>query len=94
MERSQKIPITAKKRLIRKQIDLHYQSSNQKLACTQTFGSAFLNRVRKTQNSRNEYDFLKMFDCFIDCHNSVNSDYASFVRIYSTVLQCSLSSLP
>ena len=80
MGRSQKIPITAKKRLIRKQIDLHYQSSNQTIASTQNYGSAFLKRVRKAQNSRNEFVFLKMFDCFIDCHNSVNSDYASFVR--------------
>ena len=39
-----------------KKIKRHYLSSNQKLASTQTIGSAFLGRVRKLQNSKYEQD--------------------------------------
>ena len=45
------MPSVAKKRLLRKKFKRHYLCSNQKLASTQTIGSAFLERVRKVQNS-------------------------------------------
>ena len=38
----EKLPSVAKKRLLRKKFKRHYLSSAQKLASTQTFGSAFL----------------------------------------------------
>ena len=50
----------AKKRLLLKKFKRHYLCSNQKLASTQTAGSAFLERVRKVQN----YECCKFF-CFL-----------------------------
>ena len=44
---AKKMPSIAKQRLIRKNYERHYLSSNQKLASTQTHGSAFLDRIRK-----------------------------------------------
>ena len=43
----------------------HFLCFNQKLASTQTIGSAFLERVRKVQNTKYEHDLLKTIDCFI-----------------------------
>ena len=40
------MPSVAKKKLLCKKFKRHYLCSNQKLASTQTFGSAFLERVR------------------------------------------------
>ena len=73
------MPSIAKKRLIRKKFKRHYLCSNQKLASTQTLGSAFLDKIQKIQNSKYEPDWFKIIDCFIDCHGSVHSDYVSFV---------------
>ena len=73
------MPSIAKKRLIRKKFKRLYLCSNQKLASTQTLGSAFLDRIRKIQNSKHESDLVKIIDCFIDCHGSVHSDCISFV---------------
>ena len=53
------MPSVAKKRLLRKKFKGHYLCSNQKLASTQTIGSALLKKVRKVQNSKYEHDFLK-----------------------------------
>ena len=57
-ERSRKKSV-AKKRLLRKKFKRHDLYSNQKLASTQTIGSAFLERVRKVQNLKNEHKLLK-----------------------------------
>ena len=73
------MPSIAKKRLIRKKFKRHYLFSNQKLAHTQILGSAFLDIVRKVQNSKYESDLFKIIDCFIDCHGSVHSNSVSFV---------------
>ena len=54
--RSRKTPSVSRKRLVRKKFKEHYLSSNQKLASTQTLGSAFLDRIRKVQNSKYEHD--------------------------------------
>ena len=78
-KRAEKMPSIAKKRLIRKKFKRHYLCSNQKLASTQTLGSAFLERIRKIQNSKFESDLFKIIDCFVDCHGSVHSDYVSFL---------------
>ena len=73
------MPSIAKKRLIRKKFKRHYLCSNQKLASTQTLGSAFLDRVRKIQNPKHESSLFKIIDCFIDCLDSLHSNYVSFV---------------
>ena len=52
--------------------------SNQKLASTQTIGSAFLEIVRQVQNSKYEHDLLKIIDCFFDGYGFVNSDHVNF----------------
>ena len=72
------MPSVAKKRLLRKKFKRHYLCSNQKLASTQTIGSAFLERVRKVQNSKYEHDLIKIIDCFIVDYGFVNSDHVNF----------------
>ena len=79
MVRSRKKPNIAKKRLLRKKFKRHYLYSNQKPASTQTIGSAFLERIRKVQNSKYEHDLLKMIDCFIDGYGFVNSYHVIFL---------------
>ena len=76
---AEKMPSIANKRLIWKKFRRHYLCSNQKLASTQTLGSAFLDRIQKIQNSKYESDLFKIIDCFIGCHGSVHKDYVSFV---------------
>ena len=51
-KRSEKMPSVAKKKLLRTQFKRNDLCSNQKLASTQTIGSAFLKRVRKVQNPK------------------------------------------
>ena len=87
---AEKMPSIAKKRLIRKKFKSYYLCSNQKLASTQTFDSAFLDRIRKIQNLKYESDLFKNIDCFFDCHGSVNGDYVSFVTKKSIVFKCAL----
>ena len=74
----EKVPSVSKKSLLRKKFKRHYLCSNQKLASTQTIGSAFLERVRKVQNSKYAHDLLKIIDCFIDGYGFVNSDHVNF----------------
>ena len=75
---AKKTPSVSRKRLIRKKFKKHYLSSEQKLASTQTLGSAFLDRIRKIQNSKYEFDLFKVFDCLIDGYGSVNSESVNF----------------
>ena len=64
MEKSRKNTKRIKETIVRKKFNKHYLSSNQKLASTQTLGSAFLDRIRKVQNSKYEHDLSKIIDCF------------------------------
>ena len=57
-----------------KKFKKYYLSSNQKLASTQTLGSAFLDRIRKVQNSKYEADLFRIIDCFINGYGSVNNE--------------------
>ena len=50
------------------------------MASTQTIGSAFLEIVRKIQNSKQEPDLLKTIDCLIDGYGFVNSDHVNFLK--------------
>ena len=78
MERSGKMPSVAKKKLLRKKFKRLDLCSTQKDASTQTIGSAFLERVRKVQNSKYEHDLLNIIDCRIDGYGFVNSEYITF----------------
>ena len=75
---AEKTPSVSRKRLVRKKFKKHYLSSNQKLASTQTLDSAFLDRIRKVQNSKYESDLFKKIDCFNDGYGSVNSERVYF----------------
>ena len=75
---AEKTPSVSRKRLVRKKFKKHYLTSNQKLASTQTLGSAFLDRIRKLQNSKYETDLFKTIDCFIDGYGSVNCERVIF----------------
>ena len=75
---AEKTPNVSRKRLVRKKFKKHYLSSNQKLATTQTLGSAFLDRFRKIQISKYESDLFKIIDGFIDGYGSVNSERVNF----------------
>ena len=74
----EKLPSVANKHLLRKKFKIHYLSSAQHLASTQTLGSAFLERIQKIQNLKYETDLLKFVDCFIDGYGTVNSERVSF----------------
>ena len=69
---SEKLASVAKKRLLREKLKRHHLNSAQKLAANQTLASAFLERIRKVQNSKYESDLLKTVDCFLDGYDSVN----------------------
>ena len=73
-----KKPSVAKKRLLRKKFKRHYLCPKQKLAYTQTIGSAFLESVHKVENSKYEDDLLKIIDCFVVGFGFVNSDLVNF----------------
>ena len=47
----------------------------------QTLGSAFLEKIRKVQNSKYESDLLKNVDCLLDGYGSVNSSSVDFFII-------------
>ena len=73
-----KKPRVLRNRLLRKKFKKHYLSSNQKLASTQTLGSAFLDRIPKNQNSKYEPDLFRLLDFFIGGYGSVNSERVNF----------------
>ena len=75
---AEKMPSISKKRMLRKMFKSHFLCSNQKLASTQTIGSAILERVRKVHNSKHEHDWVKKIDCFIDFYAFVNKDHVNF----------------
>ena len=79
MERSRKNTKRIKETTCSQKVQKHYLSSNQKLASTQTHGSAFLDRIRKVQNLKYEHNLLKIIDCFIDGYGFVNSDHVNFL---------------
>ena len=70
-ERSKKTLSVPLKRVVRKEFVKHFLVSHQKVASTQTLGSAFLDRIRKTQN-------FELIDCFIDDNGSVISEHVNF----------------
>ena len=70
------MPSIANKRLLRKNFSCHFLYSNQKLASTQTIGSAFLEKVGKVQNS--EYEPEKKIAWFFDGYEFVNGDHVNY----------------
>ena len=73
-----KMPITAKKRLLRKKFKQHFMSALQKNKSTQTSGSVFTERTEKVKKSKFELELLKILDCFLDGHGNYDSNLVSF----------------
>ena len=62
----EKKPSISKKRLSRKKFKRHLLRAEQRNASTQTLGSCFLDRIHSLRNSKNESEFIKVFDCVLD----------------------------
>ena len=75
---AKKTPSVSRKRIVRKKFKKHYLNSNQKLASTQTLGSAFLDRIRTVQSSKYESELFKIIASFIDGYGSANSERVKF----------------
>ena len=80
--RAEKTPSVSSKQLVRKNFIKHYLNSNQKLASTQTLGSAILDRIQKNQNLKFESDLFKLIDRSTDGYDSVNSERVNFSNIF------------
>ena len=74
----EKMPSIAKKRLARKRFKQHFMRSGQQSVSTQTLGSVFMDRVHSIRNSKYEADFLKIIDCLLDGHGSIDSANMTF----------------
>ena len=73
-KRLKKFKSVSRKRLVWKKLKKHFLTSNQKIASTQTLGSAFLKRFQIVQNSKFESDLFKIVDCFFDDYVSVKKE--------------------
>ena len=73
-----RMPIIAKKRLLRKKYKKHLLSSFQKTKSTQTSGSVFAERIEKVKKTNIELDLIKIVDCFLDGHGNYDSNLVSF----------------
>ena len=73
-----RMPSTAKKRLLRKKYKKHLFSSFQKTKSTQTGGSVFAKRIEKVKKTKYELDLIKTVDCFLDGHGNYDSNSISF----------------
>ena len=76
-----KLPSTAKKRLLRKQFKQHFMSALQKNKSTQTSGSKFAERIEKAKKTKFELELIKIVDCFLDGPGSYDSNLISFILI-------------
>ena len=65
-----KMPSTAKKRLLRKKYKKHLLSSFQKTESTQTSASVFAERIEQAKKTEFELKLKKIVHCFLDCHGN------------------------
>ena len=77
-KREDRMPRSAKKRLLRKKYKKHLLSSFQKPKATQTSGSVFAERIEKVKKTKFELDLIKIVDCFLDRHGNYDSNLVSF----------------
>ena len=73
-----RMPSIAKKRLLRKKYKKHLFSSFQKTKATQTTGSVFSERIEKVNETKFEFELIKIVDCFLDGHGNFDSNLVSF----------------
>ena len=74
----ERMPIIAKKRLLRKKYKKHLLSSFQKTKSTQTFGSVFADRTKQVKKTKFELELIKIVDCFLDGHGNYTRNLVSF----------------
>ena len=75
-----RMPIIAKKRLMRKKYKKHLFSSFQKTKTTQTSRSVFAERLEKVEMKKFEFKLIKIVDCFLDGHGNFDSNLV-FLKI-------------
>ena len=73
-----RMPSTAKKRLLRKKYKKHVLSSLQKIKSTQTSGSVFAESIEKVKKTKFEFELIKIADCFLDGHGNFDSNLVFF----------------
>ena len=73
-----RMPSTAKKRLLRKKSKKHLFSSFQKTKRTNTSGSMFAKGIEKVKKTKLEFELIKIVDCFLDGHGNFDSNLVSF----------------
>ena len=73
-----KMPIIAKKRLLRKKFKQHFMSALQKNKSTQTSGSVFAERIEKAEKTKFELEVSKNVHCFLYGHGSYDSNLVPF----------------
>ena len=73
-----RMPSAAKKRLLRKKYKKQLFSSFQKTKTTQTSGSVLAERIEKVKKTKFELNFIKIVDCFLNCHGNYDSNLAYF----------------
>ena len=74
----ERMPIIAKKRLLRKKYKRHLLSSLQKTISTQTSGSVFADRTEQVKKTKFEVELIKIVDCFLDGYGDYDSTLVSF----------------
>ena len=73
-----RMPSSAKTRLLRKKYKKNLFSSFQKTISTQTVGSVFAERIEKVKKNKFELALIKIVDCFLDGHGIYDSNLVSF----------------
>ena len=69
----EKLPSVPKKRLSRKKFKRHLLRAEQRNVSTQTVGSSFLDRIQYLKNSKYEGELIKIVDCLLDGHGSIDN---------------------
>ena len=73
-----RMPIIAKKRLLRKKYKKHLLNSFQKTKSTQTSGSVSADRIEQVKKTKFEIELMKIVNCFLDGHGNYTSNLVSF----------------
>ena len=70
-----------KKRLLRKKYKKHSFSCFQKTKTTQPSGSVYAERIEKVKKTKFEFELIKFVDCFLEGHDSFDSNLVSFKNV-------------
>ena len=73
-----RMPSTAKKKLLRRKFTNHLVISFQKAKTTQTSGSVFAEGIEKVKKTKFDLELIKFVDCFLDGHGNYDSNLVSF----------------